>query len=146
MVNGKEYIFSALDEFVEVSGETIPFALKKGGETILEGVARQFPDGRAIRFYINRLASPYLETATWNDIFIENEFWNYVGMLTNTDAGGQFQLVNTDTNTEICSAFVAKGYGTQSGLTYCGIDGKADPRQKIFVSHAGAAENLNIDY
>lgn len=145
MINGKEYIFSALDEFVEVSGGTIPFALKKDGETILEGVARQFPDGRAIRFYLNRLSSSYLETATWNDIFIENEFWDYVGMLTNTDAGGQFQLINTDTDTEICSAFVVKGYGTQSGFTYCGIDGKADPRQKIFISHAGSGESINID-
>ena len=145
MINGKDYIFSALDEFVEVSGGTIPFALKKDGETILEGVARQFPDGRAIRFYLNRLSSSYLETATWNDIFIENEFWDYVGMLTNTDAGGQFQLINTDTDTEICSAFVVKGYGTQSGFTYCGIDGKADPRQKIFISHAGSGETIIID-
>ena len=146
MINGKDYIFSALDEFVEVSGGTIPFALKKDGETILEGVARQFPDGRAIRFYLNRLSSSYLETATWNDIFIENEFWGYVGMLTNTDAGGQFQLINTDTDTEICSAFVVKGYGTETGVTNETIDGRVDPRMKIFVSHVGDAENLDIDY
>ena len=136
MINGKDYIYSAVDEFAENSGETVNFALKKDGAVVLTGVARQFPDGRPIRFYLNRLAEPYLDTLSWNDIFIDYEFWDYVGMMTNTEAGGYFQIVDTDTDTEICSSYVIKGFGTQSGVTNCPIDTHADPRQRIFFCGA----------
>lgn len=139
MINGKEYIFSALDEFVTSAEDAVPFTLKKGSETVLEGVARKFPDGREIKFYLNRLASSYLETRTWENLLFEN------GITENPDAGGQFTLLD-ENDDEICSAYVIKGYGTDTGVTNEIIDGRADPRMKIFVSHAGAAENLNISY
>ena len=128
MINGKNFIYSALDEFVEVSGDTIPFALKRNGETVLEGVAREFPDGRQIRFYLNRLADAYLDTGSWEDLLF------VTGVTKNTQAGANFQIINTDTNTEICSAYVIKGCGTATGVTSEPIDGKADPRMLVFYS------------
>lgn len=139
MINGKEYIFSALDEFLAVSGDTVPFSLEKGGETVLEGVARKFPDGREIRFYLNRLASAYLDTQTWENLLFES------GITANPDAGAEFTLLDGD-GVEICSAYVIKGCGTDTGVTNEIIDGRVDPRMKIFVSHVGDAENLDIDY
>ena len=139
MINGKDYIFSALDEFISVSGDTLPFSLEKGGEAVFEGVARKFPDGSEIRFYLNRLASAYLDTQTWENLLFNS------GITANPDAGGQFRLLD-ENDVELCSAYVIKGYGTDTGVTNEIIDGRVDPRMKIFVSHAGAAENLHIDY
>lgn len=138
MINGKDYIYTALDEFVEVSGTTIPFALKRDGETVLEGVAREFPDGRQIRFYLNRLADGYLDTGSWEDLLF------VTGITENTQAGAEFQIINTDTEEEICSAYVIKGCGTATGLTSEPIDGKADPRMHVFFSNAGSANTYNL--
>lgn len=138
MINGKDYIYTALDEFVEVSGTTIPFALKRDGETVLEGVAREFPDGRQIRFYLNRLAEEYLDTTCWENLLFST------GVLTNPEAGGTFTITNTDTEEEICSAYVIKGCGTATGLTSEPIDGKADPRMHVFFSNAGSANTYNL--
>lgn len=140
MINGKSYIYSALDEYVESSGDTISFALKKDGVTVLEGVARQFPDGRNIRFYLNRLADAYISTVGWEDLLFES------GITVNHEASGDFQLIDTDSNTEICSAHVIKGYGTTTGITNEIIDGRVDPRMNIFISHVGTGETLNFDY
>lgn len=138
MINGKDYIFTAVDEFVEVSGETIPFALKRDGEVVLTGVAREFPDGRGIRFYLNRLAEEYLDTTGWENLLFST------GVLTNPEAGGTFTITNTDTDTEICSAYVIKGFGTETGLTSEPIDGKADPRMLVFFSNAGAVKTYSV--
>lgn len=136
MINGKNYIYTALDEFVEVSGETVPFALKRDGETVLEGVARQFPDGRPIRFYLNRLAEEYLDTTGWENLLFST------GVTVNPEAGALFSLDNTEAEENICSAFVIKGYGTETGITSKPINGKADPRMLLFVSNAGPALNI----
>lgn len=136
MINGKNYIYTALDEFVEVSGETVPFALKRDGETVLTGVARQFPDGRPIRFYLNRLAEEYLDTTGWENLLFST------GVTVNPEAGAIFSLDDTEAEEEICSAFVIKGYGTETGITSNPINGKADPRMLLFVSNAGPALNI----
>lgn len=141
MINGKDYIFSALDEFVEVSGDTVPFALKKDGETVLEGIARQFPDGRPVRFYLNRLSEGFLDCGTWNPLFIGRGF---SGLTQNPDAGGLFSIEDTSANTEICSAYVIQGRGTETGVTNQPIDGRLDPRMKIFVSYAGSGATIDI--
>ena len=104
MINGKNYIYTALDEFVEVSGDTVPFVLKKDGVTVLEGVARQFPDGRNIRFYLNRLAEEYLDTTGWENLLFST------GVTKNPEAGGTFEITNADTNGSICSAYVIKDW------------------------------------
>ena len=139
MINGKNYIYTALDEFVEVSGDTVPFVLKKDGVTVLEGVASQFPDGRNIRFYLNRLAEEYLDTTGWENLLFST------GVTKNPEAGGTFEITNADTNSSICSAYVIKGLGTETGLTNEVIDGKADPRMLIFFSNAGDAKTINLD-
>lgn len=139
MINGKNYIYTALDEFVEASGETIPFALKRDGETVLTGVARQFPDGRPIRFYLNRLAEEYLDTTGWENLLFST------GVTTNPEAGATFTLRNMGNYTDICSAYVIKGLGVYGGLTCEPIDGKADPRMLLFFSNAGPAQNIRLD-
>ncbi len=138
MINGKDYIFTALDEFVEVSGETVPFALQRGGETVLTGIARQFPDGRPVKFYLNRLAEEYLDTTGWENLLFST------GATVNPEAGATFTIRNTETSADICSAYVIKGYGTETGITSEPIDGKADPRMLLFVSNAGPAQNINL--
>ena len=139
MINGKNYIYTALDEFVEVSGDTVPFVLKKDGVTVLEGVARQFPDGRNIRFYLNRLAEEYLDTTGWENLLFST------GVTKNPEAGGTFEITNADTNGSICSAYVIKGFGTEAGVTSQPIDGKADPRMLIFFSNAGPAKTISLN-
>lgn len=143
MINGKNYIYTALDEFVEASGETIPFALKRDGETVLTGVARQFPDGRPIKFYLNRLAEEYLDTTGWENLLFSTGVTVFsTGITLNPEAGATFSLENTEAEEEICSAFVIKGYGTETGITSKPINGKADPRMFLFVSNAGPALNI----
>lgn len=139
MINGKNYIYTALDEFVEVSGETIPFALKRDGETVLTGVARQFPDGRHIKFYLNRLADKYLDTTGLENLLFST------GVTTNPEAGATFALRDDYRGVEICSAYVIKGYGTDTGITSDPINGKADPRMLLFVSNAGPAQNISLN-
>ena len=139
MINGKNYIYTALDEFVEVSGDTVPFVLRKDGVTVLEGVARQFPDGRNIRFYLNRLAEEYLDTTGWENLLFST------GVTKNPEAGGLFMIGDTEHNVELCEAYVIKGLGTATGLTNEVIDGKADPRMLIFLSNAGAAKTINLE-
>ena len=139
MINGKDYIFSALDEFVEVSGATVPFELERGSEAVYAGVARQFPDGSPIRFYLNRMAEPYLDTSGWNGILFSS-----TGMTSNPEAGASFSIVEQDSGTTVCSAYVIKGEGTVTGLTSNPINGLADPRQRLFISHAGGSKSYNF--
>lgn len=138
MINGKNYIYTALDEFVEASGETKHFALTKNGEHVFEGVARQFPDGRPIRFYLNRLAEEYLDTTGWENLLFST------GVTVNPEAGATFEILQDEHPYTLCSAYVIKGYGTTTGLTSEPIDGKADPRMKVFLSNAGPAKNYNL--
>lgn len=138
MINGKSYIFSALDEFVEVSGDTMHFGLFRGGERVLEGTAEKFPDGRAIRFYLNRLADAYLDATGWENLLFST------GLHTNPEAGATFEILKDDIPYTLCSAYVIKGCGTATGMQNFPIDGKADPRMKIFVSNAGPAKTINL--
>lgn len=138
MINGKDYIFTALDEFVEVSGETMTYAVRKNGVEVFRGVARQFPDGRPIKFYLNRLAEEYLDTTGWENLLFST------GVTVNPEAGATFALRDDYRGVEICSAYVIKGYGTETGVTSEPIDGKADPRMLLFVSNAGPAQNINL--
>lgn len=138
MINGKDYIFSALDEFVEVSGTTVPFTLYKGVQAAYEGVARQFPDGSPIRFYLNRMAEPFLDTSGWNGILFSS-----TGMTSNPQAGADFSVVD-ESGVTVCSAYVIKGERATTGLTSEPVDGLADPRQKLFISHAGGSKSYNF--
>lgn len=139
MINGKNYIYTALDECVEVSGETMTYAVRKNGVEVFRGVARQFPDGRPIRFYLNRIAEEYLDTTGWENLLFST------GVTVNPEAGAIFSLDDTEAEEEICSAFVIKGYGTETGITSNPINGKADPRMLLFVSNAGPAKNIMLD-
>lgn len=139
MINGKNYIYTALDECVEVSGETMTYAVRKNGVEVFRAVARQFPDGRPIKFYLNRLADKYLDTTGWENLLFST------GVTTNPEAGATFALRDDYRGVEICSAYVIKGYGTDTGITSDPINGKADPRMLLFVSNAGPAQNISLN-
>lgn len=116
------------DEGSDYSGSTLNFSLYKNGVKVQEGVmtAYDFP----IKIYLNRYAQPFLGN---NFPGTEN------GVVPDPDASGEFAMEDASGNTVVSETYISAYAGDFNELMAEPIDGKADPRQKLYITQYSAS-------
>ena len=132
MIKGKDIINVWEDTYVEYSGDTLYFRVKKDNEPVYEGYAERFPDGTPIRIYINRIARDYL----FNGVFDPT----VTGLTVDSGACGEFSVFSMSGVTEQeCLGSIVIVYGFEgdavNGTLNEPVNTHADMRQQCFLSY-----------
>ena len=116
------------DDGFDYSGSTLNFSLYKNGAKVQEGfmTAYDFP----IKIYLNRYAQPFLGN---NFPGTEN------GVVPDPDASGVFDMQDLSGSTVVSETYISSYAGDFNELMAEPIDGKADPRQKIYITQYSAS-------
>lgn len=119
------------DDPVAFSGSTLRFYLYRNERGITDAggtmTAYDFP----ITIYLNRYAQAYLGNSFPG---VEN------GVVADPDASGKFTMVNRDTWEIVAEETYISAYaGEFNELMSEPIDGKADPRQKLYITQYAAS-------
>lgn len=117
-----------LDEGLDYSGSTLNFNLYRNGVLVQEGfmTAYDFP----IKIYLNRYAQPFLGN---NFPGVEQ------GVVADPDASGDFDMKDLSGSTVVSETYISAYAGDFNELMAEPIDGKADPRQKIYITQYSAS-------
>ena len=116
------------DPYTGFTGSTLDFSLYKGSVKVQEGVmtAYDFP----ITIYLNRYAQP----------FLGNRFPGVsTGVTSDPQACGEFEIQDASGNTIVSETYVAGYAGDFKELMAEPIDGKADPRQFLYITQYSAS-------
>ena len=117
-----------LDDPVAYSGSTLDFKLYRDGSKVQDGVmtAYDFP----ITIYLNRYAEP----------FLGNNFPGTTsGVTADPDASGEFEIRDYSGNTIVSETYISAYAGEFDELMAEPIDGKADMRQKLYITQYSAS-------
>lgn len=133
------YETTARDFFYETTESALTYYITCEGVTIYSGAAIKSPNEAYLRINIGRRVSDYLNTSM-------PDFRNYDGVLVqHPNQLREFELCNVD-GTVLESYLVLMSY-EDAGITIDfgelsePIDGKADPRQKVFFGYANLDDN-----
>ena len=116
------------DDPVSYTGSTLDFKIYKDGTEVQSGVmtALDFP----ITIYLNRYAQP----------FLGNNFpGTDSGVTADPDALGIFAIKDDSGNTIVSETYVSAYAGEFNELMSEPIDGKADMRQKLYITQYSAS-------
>lgn len=116
-----------LDDGLNYSGSTLNFNLYRNGVLVQDGfmTAYDFP----IKIYLNRYAQPFLGN---NFPGVEQ------GVVADPDASGVFDMQDLSGSTVVSETYISAYAGDFNELMAEPIDGKADPRQKIYITQYSA--------
>ncbi len=117
-----------LDDRFNYSGSTLNFNLYRNGVLVQDGfmTAYDFP----IKIYLNRYAQPFLGN---NFPGVEQ------GVVADPDASGDFDMKDLSGSTVVSETYISAYAGDFNELMAEPIDGKADPRQKIYITQYSAS-------
>lgn len=128
MIGGKAQIYAHEDTYLEYTGDTLDFYVKRDGTTVYQGYAERFPDGRPIRIYINRIAQDYLESDGFNP--------SLTGLQADSGASANFSITTTG-GTPLGDVRVMNGWNENLSahqLLSTPVNGHADRRMYLPAS------------
>lgn len=119
-----------------VSADTLDWMVVSNGSTLVSGVSDRRPDKQEITIYVNRLVEDYLKS----------EFPRTTGVTVDGTAMLDCTLQDSSGTTLETYRFILGSKGdVVEGIANDPVDGRADPRQKIFVGgYFSTATNVTI--